>query len=51
MAKYMQEHFSHDPEEEGPEEVDCKRCYGTGEDRDGADCVPCGGYGTVLIDA
>jgi DnaJ-class molecular chaperone len=31
------------------EEVECKRCYGTGEDRDGADCVPCEGYGTVLV--
>jgi RecJ-like exonuclease len=31
------------------EEVHCKRCYGTGEDRDGADCVPCEGFGTVLV--
>jgi RecJ-like exonuclease len=31
------------------EEVPCKRCYGTGEDRDGADCVPCTGFGTVLV--
>lgn len=34
--------------DESQQEVACKRCYGTGEDRDGADCVPCEGYGTVL---
>ena len=28
-------------------EVECKRCYGTGEDRDGADCIYCDGYGTL----
>jgi DnaJ-class molecular chaperone len=30
-------------------ETECKRCYGSGEDRDGADCVPCEGFGTVLV--
>jgi DnaJ-class molecular chaperone len=37
-----------DDGDEPQREVVCKRCYGTGEDRDGADCVPCEGYGTVL---
>jgi hypothetical protein len=31
------------------EEIDCKRCYGSGEDREGADCVHCEGFGTVLV--
>jgi RecJ-like exonuclease len=35
--------------EEAAEEIECKRCYGTGEDREGADCVPCEGFGTVLV--
>lgn len=35
--------------EEAAEEIECKRCYGTGEDRDGADCVHCEGFGTVLV--
>lgn len=30
-------------------EVMCHRCKGTGEDRDGADCLNCDGYGTLLI--
>jgi hypothetical protein len=30
-------------------EIKCHRCYGTGEDDDGADCVFCLGYGTVLV--
>jgi RecJ-like exonuclease len=38
-----------DGDDDGSKEVECKRCKGTGEDRDGADCVPCEGYGTVLI--
>jgi hypothetical protein len=35
--------------ESAAEEIDCKRCYGSGEDRDGADCVHCEGFGTVLV--
>jgi hypothetical protein len=35
--------------ESAAEEIDCKRCYGSGEDREGADCVPCEGFGTVLV--
>jgi DnaJ-class molecular chaperone len=38
-----------DDGDEAQREVQCKRCYGTGEDRDGADCVPCEGNGTVLV--
>jgi len=30
-------------------EVDCKRCYGSGQDDDGADCLHCQGYGTNLV--
>jgi DnaJ-class molecular chaperone len=29
-------------------EVSCKPCYGSGEDRDGADCLICEGNGTVF---
>jgi DnaJ-class molecular chaperone len=29
-------------------EVSCKPCYGSGEDRDGADCLVCQGNGTVF---
>lgn len=30
------------------EEYECKRCRGLGEDRDGADCVFCDGYGSII---
>lgn len=30
-------------------EVECHRCYGTGDDDDGALCIYCEGYGTVFI--
>jgi len=30
-------------------EVKCHRCHGTGEDRDGADCMFCDGFGTMLV--
>jgi DnaJ-class molecular chaperone len=30
-------------------EIQCKRCRGTGEDREGADCAHCDGYGTLLL--
>lgn len=29
-------------------EVPCKRCHETGQDRDGADCVFCDGYGSII---
>jgi hypothetical protein len=29
--------------------VPCKPCYGSGEDRDGADCLHCEGYGEVKL--
>lgn len=29
--------------------VPCKRCYETGEDDDGADCIFCGGIGAVPL--
>lgn len=38
-----------DSDEDTDVEIECKRCRGTGEDRDGADCVPCVGFGTVII--
>lgn len=31
------------------EEKICARCKGLGEDKDGADCVPCEGFGSVII--
>lgn len=31
------------------EEFPCRRCYGSGEDRDGADCVYCEGFGSTLV--
>jgi hypothetical protein len=43
------------PEIDGPDPFDdeewtlCKRCYGSGEDRDGADCIHCEGMGEVLL--
>jgi DnaJ-class molecular chaperone len=49
MTIYRDEHFSHDPQDFAPDEIECKRCHGTGEDRDGADCVHCDGYGTVIL--
>lgn len=30
------------------EEVICPRCHGLGEDKDGADCTACQGYGSYL---
>lgn len=27
----------------------CIVCRGSGQDRDGADCINCEGYGTVLV--
>lgn len=30
-------------------EIKCHRCYGTGEDDEGADCIFCEGYGTVIV--
>ena len=32
-----------------PKEVRCHRCYGTGEDDDGADCLTCLGLGTLIV--
>lgn len=29
-------------------EVRCHRCYGSGQDRDGADCIHCEGFGSVI---
>lgn len=49
MTIYSQEESFGAPDLDGPEEVECKRCYGTGEDRDGADCLTCEGNGTVII--
>lgn len=49
MTIYQKEKYFGAPDVDGPGEVECKRCFGTGEDRDGADCIPCAGYGTVLI--
>jgi DnaJ-class molecular chaperone len=49
MTIYSQEESFGAPDVDGPGEVVCKRCYGTGEDRDGADCVHCDGNGTLLI--
>lgn len=31
------------------EEKICARCKGLGEDKDGADCVFCEGFGSVII--
>lgn len=30
-------------------EVECARCHGTGQDRDGCDCMFCDGFGTMLV--
>lgn len=49
MGAHVQEESFAETRNGGAEEVKCRRCYGTGEDRDGADCVPCEGNGTVLI--
>jgi DnaJ-class molecular chaperone len=38
-----------DSDEDTDVEIECKRCHGTGEDRDGADCVPCEGFGTLIL--
>lgn len=37
-----------DGEDDGPWEP-CKRCFGSGEDDDGADCIHCNGYGEVKL--
>lgn len=29
-------------------EVRCMRCHGSGQDRDGADCIHCDGFGSVI---
>lgn len=31
------------------EEVECHRCYGSGEDDEGAACIHCDGFGTILV--
>lgn len=49
MTIYNQDHFSTDPQDVEQDEVECKRCYGTGEDSVGADCIFCEGMGTLLI--
>jgi DnaJ-class molecular chaperone len=49
MNPYVQQVFSPEDFPREEEEVECKRCYGTGEDPDGADCVPCVGNGTVIL--
>jgi DnaJ-class molecular chaperone len=49
MSTYVQALSFADEAESVQEEVECKRCHGTGEDRDGADCVHCQGFGTVLV--
>lgn len=49
MTIYAQEESFGSPDVDEPGEVECKRCRGRGEDREGADCVPCEGYGTVLV--
>lgn len=49
MSDHVHAVSSAETGESAEEEIECKRCYGSGEDRDGADCVPCEGYGTVLI--
>lgn len=41
--------FYDNPDAEEPEEIECKRCRGLGEDRDGADCTACGGMGSILV--
>lgn len=43
------------PEIDGPDPFDdeewviCKRCHGSGDDRDGADCLNCRGMGEIQI--
>jgi DnaJ-class molecular chaperone len=49
MTIYVKEDSFGAPAVDEPGEVECKRCHATGEDRDGAACVPCDGYGTVLV--
>lgn len=49
MTIYAQLSFSHDEQDFQPNEVDCKRCHGTGEDKDGADCLHCEGNGTLEV--
>ncbi len=49
MSTHVHAVSSTDEDEGAAKEVVCKRCYGTGDDRDGADCVHCDGNGTLLI--
>jgi DnaJ-class molecular chaperone len=49
MSTYVNAVSSADSDEDADVEVECKRCHGTGEDRDRADCVHCDGFGTVLL--
>ncbi len=46
-----EEEDRNDPDSESMwmHEIKCHRCYGTGEDDEGADCIYCEGYGTVII--
>lgn len=48
MTEHLHDVSSGEDAADEPQETDCKRCRGTGEDRDGADCRHCEGYGTVL---
>ncbi len=38
-----------DPESMWLKEVKCHRCYGTGEDSEGSDCIHCEGFGTLIL--
>lgn len=37
-----------DGENDRPKEIRCQACHGSGQDRDGADCIPCEGFGSTI---
>ena len=51
--EYEDDFMDIEPEEKlertPPKEKRCQACHGSGQDRDGADCIPCEGYGSVVV--
>lgn len=45
----MQDVSSAGNDTEASEEIECKRCRGTGEDRYLTDCRACDGFGTLIV--
>lgn len=51
MSNYIATGVARSDEVEGPgpQEVECRRCRGLGEDSQGADCVHCDGMGSTYL--